>query len=290
MIEDPSKYWSTDILNGEYVKTERYPYYQLRLKTVAEILSQRGGGRILDIGCGGGHISVMCAAMGHEVWACDFAETQVKLTANKLAEWGYPPRVRQTNILDLSAHPADYFDVILALSPLEYVPKPKHPIAYREMRRVLRKDGYIINQVINGLFDAMTFNSFTVAFWREHILPEFFGPEDIERYIPMIAALMTHPNKPDVGTKYGSTRQEVESTVENPFTYADEVRQYGFEEVDRLYYHLHMLPPLLFEQLENGDAIENNAYRLEEKYRRHWIGMLLSGDWISILEPQIPGR
>src|SRR3954447_19804406 len=58
------------------------------LQRMAEVLRGRPGGRVLDLGCGGGHVSYAAALLAAEVVAYDLSGEMLAAVARTAAEHG----------------------------------------------------------------------------------------------------------------------------------------------------------------------------------------------------------
>ena len=83
--------------------------------------------RILEIGCGTGHNLAMLSKFGH------VEATEMDKTARELATKRLGRAVTDATLPDLSAWPADHFDLVALLDVLEHVPDDRSGlVAIRE--------------------------------------------------------------------------------------------------------------------------------------------------------------
>lgn len=100
------------------------------------------GLKLLDIGCGTGHVVAGAAADGFSVFGMDFAEAMVRRAAGAhpaLRAW--VADARHIPMPDAS------FDVVTMIGVLEYI--PEYPKVIAEIRRVLRPGGALILSMPN---------------------------------------------------------------------------------------------------------------------------------------------
>jgi ubiquinone/menaquinone biosynthesis C-methylase UbiE len=288
MENDVSKYWAKaaeqyrqTAYKHDTVQT-RYPFYEVRLNLVKEMLKEVPRGKLLDAGCGGGRVTLDMLKAGWDAYGCDLVPEMVGLASENLAAAGYgSERITSCSVSDLSAYPDRHFDVVLSLGVMEYIPLEQEKLAFAEARRVLKDDGLFLVENINNLFDLATFNKFTMRFFSEHLLPLFFsGPEEMGRMEEKLRGLVTNPDLPRPREAFGTTRDEVFTKSEIPLAYGDKVNTYGFRQVDQAFYRFHAVPPLLFAE-EPG--LEKVSIPFELTYCRHWAANFLASGFISVL-------
>lgn len=287
--EDIGKFWEQDAAEHmgfayQYGKNPnvRYPLYEIRKDIVFDILAGRPKGRLLDAGCGAGHVIMEAIENGWEAKGFDFSPAMVKLAHEYLQQHGQKSHlVHQSSIADLSAYPDEHFDVITILGVSQYIPQEDDDKAWGEVRRVLKPGGCVIIDWVNALFDMLTFNRFTLNFISNEVLPKFFPADRLPELEQRIAALVTNPSKPDTTGLYATRRDHVTKRTENPLTVSERMKCYGFKVSDLLFYRLHAVPPLLF---EGEPELEKVAIAQERKLEHHWIGHFIASAFITVLE------
>lgn len=261
----------------------RYPFYETRLERLIELLAALPKGRILDAGCGGGQCMIPIADLGWNVYGCDSSQKMVDFAKAGMQAKGYDPEhARVGGVEDLSTYPDSFFDVIYSMGVIEYLTDEQERRFYAECRRVLKPQGTLVVEYINSLFDLLTFNRFTVNFFRKDILSKFFTDEaTVDRLSDRIRGLVSNPDKPDTKGKYSTTRDHVYNRVENPITFAKRAKdEFGFDQSDLIFYRFHAVPPLLF---ENEPELEKVTIQFEKEYCRDWIGHFMASAFISVL-------
>jgi ubiquinone/menaquinone biosynthesis C-methylase UbiE len=259
----------------------RYPMYEVRRDLVFEILKKRPGGRLLDVGCGAGHIISDAIKRGWEAVGFDFSEPMVVLAHKFLSENGHDPgRVTVGHAADLSQYQDESFDVVTLLGVSQYLKPEDDQETWSEIRRVLKPDGWVIIDFVNALFDLSTFNRFTIRFVMDEFVSRFVDRERVPELERRISALVKHPQKPDVTGAYATRRDHVTKRTENPLTVAQRMKDFNFGLSDMLFYRFHAVPPLLFEQ---EPELEKIAIASEGKLARHWIGHFVASAFIAVL-------
>lgn len=120
--------------------------YQARHATTLawiDSLSLAPGARVLEIGCGAGHLAVALAQRGLCVHAIDSATAMVDLTRQHAAESGVTETLRvETGDTSSLRFADESFDLVLAIGVIPWLQWPE--LAVQEMARVVRSGGYVI--------------------------------------------------------------------------------------------------------------------------------------------------
>jgi ubiquinone/menaquinone biosynthesis C-methylase UbiE len=95
------------------------------------------GSKILDVGCGTGHLAAELARRGFDTWGTDLSAGMVDY-----ARQHYNPDRFQVADIERIPFPDNYFDGIVCLGVMEYLGSDEP--ALREMRRVLKPGGHAV--------------------------------------------------------------------------------------------------------------------------------------------------
>jgi len=118
----------------------------LRLDYIRQRAAQKGG-RVVDIGCGGGILAEAMAGQGAIVTGIDMAEAPLAVARLHQAESGTNVDYRRMTAEELAdAHPGE-FDVVTCLEMLEHVPSPATVI--EACARLVRPGGHVFFSTIN---------------------------------------------------------------------------------------------------------------------------------------------
>ncbi len=98
------------------------------------------GPRVLEIGCGPGHLLVALAQAGHQPYAIDQSPHMLHLARRNLCRHGRVARLVQGQAQHLP-WPANYFDSVVTTFPAGFA---LQPMTYAEVHRVLRPTGRFI--------------------------------------------------------------------------------------------------------------------------------------------------
>jgi ubiquinone/menaquinone biosynthesis C-methylase UbiE len=226
-------------------KDNNYPANKFRAKIIFDFLDKQEKGRVLDAGCGTGFVTRELIKKGWDCISIDLSENMLSVAKKKAEQESLKADFRHCSVLDLSMFKDKEFDVIMLNGVLPYINEEDEIKAYNECKRVLKDNGSLIIAQYNSFFD-------------------FFMAKSFE-----LKKLIASPQviKPDKETmKY-----------ENPLTYKDKLRKYGFSEDNQFYYNFHVSPPDLTTEGENDERV-----KVEERFFDKWQGMLMARTFVSI--------
>lgn len=109
------------------------------LDQVETELRGRNMGRVLDLGCGGGHVSYCAASHVAEVVACDVTASMLEVVAAEAARRGLPNITTQQAAAESLPFPNASFDAVLCRFTAHHWPDMEAGL--REARRVLKPSG-----------------------------------------------------------------------------------------------------------------------------------------------------
>jgi ubiquinone/menaquinone biosynthesis C-methylase UbiE len=141
-------YWD-EVYHGEDLQGA---IYQARLTAVLQYVDNvqlEAGARVLEIGCGAGHLTAQLAKRGMQVSAVDASAGMVELTARQVHDAGFDSRV-SVSVADVHSLPFDseHFDLVVAVGVIPWLHSPAGAVA--EMARVLRPGGDLVLTADNG--------------------------------------------------------------------------------------------------------------------------------------------
>jgi ubiquinone/menaquinone biosynthesis C-methylase UbiE len=112
-------------------------------------------GRLIDLGCGTGRLSLDFAARGFDVVGIDLSTPMLDVTRRKMNSLGLSIELRQANICDLSDLSAESFDYAISMFSTwgMVVGTESRRRALREVHRLLRPGGKLGLHVHNRWFN-----------------------------------------------------------------------------------------------------------------------------------------
>jgi ubiquinone/menaquinone biosynthesis C-methylase UbiE len=141
---------------------------RIALATIDRLASSPG--RVLDVGCGAGHLLVQLAGRGWTVNGCDLAARQAHASAQHLEHVGVTPAVIQAEGTRLPFADAS-FDLVTGLGYLEYLDDQRAGL--REMARVLSPAGLLVVSSPNKL--RLSYLLDPIGVLRGALLPDHRG-------------------------------------------------------------------------------------------------------------------
>ncbi len=164
------------------------------------------------------------------------------------------------------------FDTVSALNVLPYLSEAEEADFYREARRLTGPNGVVVASHTNELVDLITFNRYTVEFWRDRIVPELTD-EPAERD-ELLAAFAGHLTRPDVPVPEGGHRSERDFLKKrriNPIDYpASLAARFGLQVEATAFTHFYPMPPQFMEQsLRFRDRVFQFETRMQQSPLRY---------------------
>jgi SAM-dependent methyltransferase len=146
--------------------------HELALERLSAVLPAANGAQILELGAGGGAMSLRLADHGYRVTASDLFE-------GSFTPVGQIPFMTLDLNQSFAQHVAQRFDAVVALELIEHLENPHH--FFRQVRQVLSDDGYLVvstPNLANPVSQAMFVQQGTFQWYRDedyreqgHIMP-----------------------------------------------------------------------------------------------------------------------
>lgn len=172
------KHWN-EIYKG---KKENKSSYDLWLDKYANILEKSKEQCIVDLGCGAGGDSLYLTERGYKVIACDYSEEALNIVNKFLPE----VKTIQVDIMRTLPYEDESIQVIIADLSLHYFDNETTKSIIKEIKRVLKPNGYIIGRVnsVNDInYGAGNGKEIEERFYlTKDGYKRFFNEEDIYNY------------------------------------------------------------------------------------------------------------
>jgi len=111
--------------------------------------------RILDVGCGGGILSVSLARAGAQVTGLDLSEASIQVAKQYAQGQGLKIDYRYESVQEFAEQEDGMFDVVTCMEMLEHVPEPRKVVA--ACAQVLKRGGHAFFSTINRTPKAFWF-------------------------------------------------------------------------------------------------------------------------------------
>jgi ubiquinone/menaquinone biosynthesis C-methylase UbiE len=159
------------------------------LEQLASIVSTRPAGRVLDLGCGGGHVGFKAAPYAKEVVAYDLSAEMLAALSREAAKRGIANLVTKQGRAEHLPFDDGSFDVVLSRFSAHHW--QDFPAALREARRVLKSGGIaafvdVVSpgsplldtflQAIELFRDPSHVRNYSCAEWRSAVAAAGFTP------------------------------------------------------------------------------------------------------------------
>src|SRR5678815_3367273 len=141
-FESTAAYWKTLYSDDGLLSTIYQDRHNAALGWIQD-LNLAPSARILEVGCGAGLVTSALARNGYTVDALDSTMAMLQMTRNHGVRDSVQDRIR-TYSADVHALPfqAQTFDLVIAIGVIPWLHSER--MALREMRRVLKGDGYLL--------------------------------------------------------------------------------------------------------------------------------------------------
>ncbi len=141
-FDSTASYWD-GVYRGADLQGMIYQQRQAAVLDCVDAIALPAGARVLEIGCGAGHLTVCLAARDLQVDAVDASEAMVASTTQRAREQGFGEQVTVA-VADVHALPfaSGHFDLVVAVGVIPWLHSPQAAVA--EMVRVLGTAGQLI--------------------------------------------------------------------------------------------------------------------------------------------------
>ena len=155
------------ILNGYNNDGYNYPVAAHRLRIIKKIIKKNFSKKkikILDLGCGGGHVVMELAKLGHTVTGIDQSENMIKIAnsyRSKFAKKAIDHSSFQIGSIKSNKLNNSQFDLCIAMGVIGYLSSDK--IIFQLMKKITKKNGMFLVSSRNRLFNMQSLTFRTLA-------------------------------------------------------------------------------------------------------------------------------
>jgi ubiquinone/menaquinone biosynthesis C-methylase UbiE len=162
------------------------------LQALAEMIDDKAGARVLDLGCGAGHVSFHAATRAAEVVAYDLSSDMLEVVAQAAADRGLTNVVTRQGVAEELPFADQSFDCVLSRYSTHHW--RDFPAGLREVRRVLKSGGCfgVVDGISPGvpLFDTYLqgtellrdpshVRNYSIAEWTAALVAAGLKPETV---------------------------------------------------------------------------------------------------------------
>lgn len=258
------------------------PYPPVHIDLLRRLVLESGAKTVLDAGCGPASFLRHLAGDGLELYGFDLTAEMVAEAKRVLAELNLDPgRVWQGSVIDPdsfsvpgSGRKPAAFDAAVCVGVLPHVQETHEMELFANLHRAIRPGGLAVVEARNQLFSLFALNRPSYEFIRDELiradeLLDRSGSmrgdveaalEDMKRQFRMDLPPIRRGKVDEPGY------DEVLSRTHNPLTLRTAFENAGFRDVRVLFYHFHVLPPML-------------SGNVPELFRRESVSMERAEDW-----------
>lgn len=141
-FDSSAPYWD-GVYRGDSLQGVIYQDRQAAVLDYVDASALPAESRVLEIGCGAGHLTMQLAERGLQVDAVDASPAMVQTTADRADERGLKEHVT-VEVADVHALPFEpsHFDLVVAVGVIPWLHSPGSAVS--EMARVLRPGAHLV--------------------------------------------------------------------------------------------------------------------------------------------------
>lgn len=127
-----------------------YEEMQRRLRLIFELCDMPSRGRILELGCGAGNLSLWFEKQGYEVTGVDISPTAIAWAKRRCLDAGGTTQFFVDSVLNMRFADEEYFDIVLDGHCLHCIIGDDRRAFFAESSRVLKPGGWLLIDTMCG--------------------------------------------------------------------------------------------------------------------------------------------
>jgi SAM-dependent methyltransferase len=264
-----SKHWA-----GHYDGNQK-PSFHLRIKHACDLARELGARRVLDAGCGTGHL---IAALRDAGIACDGMDLSSDMLRSARERVGADDGIDlvEGNLEKAADYPSRRYDLITAFGVFVHNIDEKKVLD--NFRRKLTAEGRLFISFRNPIFSLFTLNEHTLPFYAELLDAARVSSKDRKAAMSYFAAgCRNRYLSRDRSRGFEKDFSKTFSKFHNPFEIGALFERSGLEVEDLVYLNMHPLPPRVMEKTGSRDRA---SAAMERRLARSWQGMFLASSFL----------
>lgn len=241
--------------------------------------------KILEMACGIGFVSHTLLKKKFDVNSFDISTEAINSAKNIAKSLDQDPeRFVVSDEKYLKKIKSNSLDVIIGLGFFRYINFKRQNKVYKECKRVLKKNGILILDHQNELYEMFALNNESIIYWSDFI-ENYCNLDKILKKGDLLKKMNSFIKVPIRKREKHSISSKSEVFRENPITYKQKAKKKGFNLIDIKYPHTDILPPFLHNKvnLKNLYKIQkDNCYKLSS----NWKSMFMCYQFLSFLKPK----
>ena len=238
--------------------------------------------KILDMGCGLGFVSHILALKNYNVVGFDISKDAIRYANQKANEL----KCNKINFFVdndnfLKKIKSNSIDVAFGLGFVRYLSKKKEKIFYKNIKRILKKNGTLIVDQQNDLYEMFALNSDTISFWSNTI-SDYSENKNLS-YLKINKLLKQNIQLPKRIKASHSISSKMKVITENPLTYKNKLNKIGLKLEKILYPYCDILPPGIQKKF-NEKQIEKIQKKFCLKKADDWRSMFMCFMFLNFIK------
>ena len=240
--------------------------------------------KILEMACGLGFVSHTLAKKGYDVSAFDISKEAINSAKNVALDCGQDPNnffVANDNYLKKIK--SNSLDVVIGIGYFRYIDFNRQKIVYKECKRILKKNGILILDHQNELFEMFALNNESIEYWSNFI-ESYCDISKILKKGVLLKKLNSRIKTPIRKKEKHSISAKTRVFSENPLTYENKIKSHGFKLKEIKYPHSEIIPPFLQKEI-NKEELEKIQSKNCLKLSKNWRSMFMCFQFLTFLSP-----